>query len=124
MVGMARRTDWAKRVAAWKRSGLTAVEFGERTGTLPKKLYWWSWFLKRREGTTGGRTVVAQKSRADGFLPVVLRPKATRVAPEVRDIAAARVEVGFGNGCVLRTEPVNARWVAELIAVVDGARGC
>lgn len=121
---MANRTDWAKRVAEWKRSGLTATEFGERTGTAPKKLYWWTWFLKRQEEATAGRSVVPRKPRATGFLPVVLRPKATRVAPEVRDIAAARVEIGFGNGCVLRTEPVNARWVAELIAVVDGARGC
>jgi hypothetical protein len=124
VVGMATRTDWAKRVEEWKKSGLTAREFGERTGATPKKLYWWSWFLRRQGKTAAGRSVVSRTREPAAFLPVVLRPKVTIAATQVRTGATARVEIGFGNGCVLRTEPVNARWVADLIAVVGGARGC
>ena len=126
VVGMASRTDWAKRVEEWKKSGLTAREFGDRTGTTPKKLYWWSWSLRRQGKTATGRGLVSRtrEPKATGFLPVVLRGKVTSAAPGVSGGAATRVEIGFGDGCVLRTEPVNAKWVADLIAAVDGARGC
>lgn len=125
---MANRLEWAKRVKEWKASGLTATAFGERAGTTPKKLYWWSWALRRGEKPAdGARTMVSQKrkSQAARFFPVVVRAKSAKALATVSAGTSARVEIGFGNGCVLRTEPtVDARWLAEIIVAVDGARGC
>lgn len=44
---MATRETWAVRVRDWKRSGLTAAEFGQREGLRPRTLTWWSSELRR-----------------------------------------------------------------------------
>lgn len=39
------RDQWAERIAAWQRSGLSAVTFGARHGWDPAQLRWWRWKL-------------------------------------------------------------------------------
>lgn len=42
-----KRDEWAKRVERWKRSGLSAMAFGEREGFNGYTLRWWSSQLNR-----------------------------------------------------------------------------
>ena len=44
----ANRKIWTGRVAKWKRSGLTAAEFGAREGCNGKTLKFWKWKLGQR----------------------------------------------------------------------------
>jgi hypothetical protein len=39
------REEWAKRVARWKDSGLTAKEFAAELGINPRSLTFWKWRL-------------------------------------------------------------------------------
>jgi hypothetical protein len=39
------REEWAKRVARWKDSGLTAKEFAGELGINPRSLTFWKWQL-------------------------------------------------------------------------------
>ena len=39
------REVWAKRVAAWKSSGLTASKFAQKHRLVEGSLSWWSWKL-------------------------------------------------------------------------------
>ena len=41
----AKRETWAKRVEAWKASGLTSKQFGAQHGIRAGTLLWWSWRL-------------------------------------------------------------------------------
>jgi hypothetical protein len=49
----ATRETWAKRVASWRASGLTAAEFARKLGVREGTLRWWTWRLgsTRREST-------------------------------------------------------------------------
>ena len=47
---MADAKTWAKRVAAWRASGVTASAFSARAGFAPSTLRWWASRLGRREG--------------------------------------------------------------------------
>jgi transposase len=53
---MATREDWAERVERWKKSGLTAAEFGEREGIQGKQLHWWKWHLGKNEAPSASET--------------------------------------------------------------------
>ena len=46
---MARTTaaEWAKRVAKWQASGMTASAFGAEAGIDSHQLSWWKWKLNR-----------------------------------------------------------------------------
>jgi hypothetical protein len=39
------RAEWAKRVARWEGSGLTAKEFAAELGINPRSLVFWKWQL-------------------------------------------------------------------------------
>ena len=54
----ATRKEWARRVALWKRSGLTAKEFSAREGLKASTLSYWSWKLESLRGA-------AQKEEAE-----------------------------------------------------------
>jgi hypothetical protein len=41
------REEWAKRVARWRDSGLSAVEFGAAARLNPRSLRWWRWHLSK-----------------------------------------------------------------------------
>jgi hypothetical protein len=49
----ATRDEWKRRVARWRRSGLTAKEFSAREGLNASTLSFWSWKLG---STVGGRS--------------------------------------------------------------------
>jgi transposase len=47
---MSRRADWKKRVAQWKKSGLTAEVFAAEHNLNARTLRWWSSALRRPDG--------------------------------------------------------------------------
>jgi hypothetical protein len=86
---MATREDWAERVKRWKKSGLTAAEFGEREGIEGKQLHWWKWHLGKQE--------VPSVSEPPRLLPV-------RVVPS-RDVGVSKepsLEIVLQSGYILR----------------------
>lgn len=46
-----RRAEWQKRVAEWRRSGLTAAQYAESVGVKAETLRHWSWRLKSKRTT-------------------------------------------------------------------------
>lgn len=52
---MAKASEWAKRVAEWRESGLTAKEYAARSGWSSQSLLQWSSVLRKRERLQGSR---------------------------------------------------------------------
>src|SRR5690606_24907151 len=52
---MASAAEWSRRVASWRRSGLSAEEFASGKDYRAKTLAWWSSELKRRERSRPAR---------------------------------------------------------------------
>jgi transposase len=89
---------WARRVERWKRSGLTAAEFGAREGFDGKQLSWWKWHLSQR---AAGETAPARPKGTARPASVTFVP--ARVVDHDRAPAAdGRIEVVLGNGRVVR----------------------
>ncbi len=92
---------WARRVEQWKRSGLTAAEFGAREGFEGKQLSWWKWRLSQQVAADG---LPAPRKTREG----AARPASVTFAPvRVIDRARApgddgRIEIVLGNGRVVR----------------------
>jgi hypothetical protein len=42
-VKRATEEEWARRVSRWRASGLSAAEYGRRSGLSEKTLRWWKW---------------------------------------------------------------------------------
>jgi hypothetical protein len=110
---MVRRTakQWARLVARWKRSGLSAGEFGASVGVDAHSLHWWRWALRKREAMKDVSTSPTESIPA--FLPVhVVEPPLpmekpaplTRGAVEivVDDRHAVRVGPGFDEDTLRR----------------------
>ncbi len=120
---MMRRDEWAEHIAEWKRSGLDAAEYGKRHGIAPKKLYWWSWFLRtrtKRSQMTGEGKLALVARRPAGLLPVRVR-----ALPPLggETIAVSTVEVALPSGAVIRaTSAVDPTWLGRL--VVSGTTPC
>jgi len=89
---------WARRVERWKRSGLTAAEFGAREGFDGKQLSWWKWHLSQRAAgeTSPARSKGATQSESVTFVPARVVDRAR--APGVD----GRIEIVLGNGRVVR----------------------
>jgi hypothetical protein len=101
-----------ERVKGWKKSGLTAAEFGEREGIDPKQLRWWKWHL--------GTGAVASTSET----PLRLLP--VRVVPS-SDVPASEetpLEIVLQSGHILRVghgfDPATLR---SVLLVLEG-RSC
>ena len=120
---MVRRDEWAKHIEDWRRSGLDATDYGRRHGIAPKKLYWWSWFLRARANRAtvpGGAKLALVPRRPAELLPVKLRalPPVRRVTAE-----ASSIEVALPNGALIRaTSAVDPTWLGRL--VVSGTASC
>jgi len=98
---MADAKTWAKRVAAWRASGLTCKEFAERE-RLPawRTLRYWAWRLDRESRETKLVRVVREpkpvvaEARAPKFADVEVRVGGSKVAVELdREGLAAVLEV-------------------------------
>ena len=117
-----KRDEWGKHVAAWKRSGETADEYGAPRRILGKRLQWWSWYLRRQPtAVKSGRA----KRPAVELLPVTLRTLAPAPSMEARGTGpSTRVEIVLPNGSVVRAEPpVDPGWLGRLI-LAAGDRAC
>ena len=94
-----KRREWATHVAAWKRSGQTASEYGEPRGLSGKKLYWWSWHLKGKDGDEESLAVKTRRRR-DGpmeLVPVTLRPRGSSSGILGRGPSATFEKAGSGT---------------------------
>jgi transposase len=45
--------SWAREVARWRRSGLSAAEYASGRGLKASTLTWWAWRLRREERKRG-----------------------------------------------------------------------
>jgi hypothetical protein len=122
-----KQDEWAKHVAAWKRSGQTANEYGEAVGIVGKKLQWWNWFLKAKMRTSKDALAKADpRGKASvELVPVRLRTQRSRMDMGSQEPGAgARIEIVLPNGSVVRATPiVDPRWLGRLI-VEAGAGSC
>lgn len=100
----------------WKRSGLTATEFGAREGFDGKQLSWWKWRLSQgaAAGTAPARPEGAARSAPLTFVPA-------RVVDRARAPAAdGRVEIVLGNGrVVLLTGAVDDAVLVQALRVAE-----
>jgi hypothetical protein len=93
---MADAKTWAKRVAAWRASGLSRDEFAARAGCTPASLKWWAWRLGR-ESTALVRVVRERPVKIiAASVPIVIEVRSARVivapgfdAASLRDVLAA-----------------------------------
>jgi hypothetical protein len=119
---MAKAAEWATRVAAWRASGKSAVDYCRGRDFTAKNLVWWSSFL-RRQGTPAKPKQPSAAAARDGaeFRVARIVGRSSRrdeiAAPIVIAVGAARVEVPVGVdvaalGAVLDT---------VLVAVARGA---
>lgn len=83
------RAVWARRVARWTKSGLSAEVFASREGVKARTLSWWRWHLSRK--------------RAAPFQALARREQAfVEIEPVVVEAAGERIEVALANGRVVR----------------------
>jgi hypothetical protein len=117
-----KRAEWDKHVAAWKRSGETADEYGRPRGILGKRLQWWSWYLRTQP--TAAKSGKG-KLPAVELLPVTVRSAAPPTSTVVHGAGpSAHVEILLPNGSVVRAEPaVDPDWLGRLI-LAAGDRAC
>lgn len=99
------RSWWKQTVARWKRSGLTAREFGAAEGVSPRTLSWWSSALRR--GTRAQRG-------SSSITPIEIALPTSSARAEV-EIAVAGAVVRFASG-------TDAEYVAELVRRIGSAR--
>jgi transposase len=107
------RRWWQRTVRQWKRSGLTAQEFGRRHGVSQRTLLWWSSMLGR--ATRAGRestSLVPLEVRVAAPAPVALRP-ASRGGPIEIAVGASLVRVEVGT---------DVEYVGALVAQLGAAR--
>lgn len=97
---------WTERVAAWKRSGLSAEAFAARYAVSPKTLAWWKWKLA---------TPRVENSASLTLVPVRIAAPSAAAAEGTTPI---EVEI---EGCIVRVRAGFDR--AALAAVVDVLRG-
>jgi hypothetical protein len=111
---------WRRRVKSWKQSGETAAQYGVRQGIDPRQLYWWSWWLRRKDAS-GDSAAVCEEVQPVGFLPVKLSQPSIPAAER-----ALGAEVMLGGGVVLRiVEGSDPKWAAQLLArVVAESSAC
>jgi hypothetical protein len=101
------RSWWQATVARWKRSGLTAAEFGEREDVSPRTLRWWSSAL-----SCGTRAERGQAEMGPAPIEILLPAEQARAHVEISvEGAVLRVEVG-----------TDAAYVGALVQALRGVR--
>lgn len=106
-----RRAEWQKRVAEWRRSGLTAAQYAESVGVKAETLRHWSWRLKsERTARAAGSTAKAKSAPAASSLVEVLSSAAVD----------SRLELELGGGRrVLVPNGFDADELGRLVAVLE-----
>src|SRR6478672_196915 len=92
MMGMAKASEWAVRVAAWRASGEKAAEFCSHEGYSAQSLLSWSSHF-RRHGLPAASSSHVRLARVVRT-PSVLEP--LRSSPIIVHVGSARVEVAAG----------------------------
>lgn len=109
---MASRADWEKRVADWKRSGLTAEVFAAQRGLKPRTLLWWSSTLRRPAGRSGRRATEV------GFARVV----AVDAGASARPVEPAALEIVLASGRIVRVRRgFDAAVLRELLGALEAS---
>lgn len=60
-MGRERQSEWEKRVAGWRESGLTVKAFAEEAGVNRNTLTHWAWQVRRK----GGRSKISPEHLAE-----------------------------------------------------------
>ena len=111
---MASAAEWTRRVASWRRSGLSAEEFASGKDYRAKTLAWWSSELKRRERSSSARGEERVEPRGDGEVRLarvhVSVPASGRLVVRVAGVDVV-VEGGF-----------DGRLLTDVVRVLKGAR--
>ncbi len=103
------RESWAKRVARWKRSGLTARKFAAREGVKAGTLTFWSW-------------KIASDARRASRKPAPVKPiKFVEVAAPVA-APHARFEIDAGSWRVHVPSSFDAEALRRLLDVLEVRR--
>jgi len=110
---------WRRHVKSWKRSGETAPEYGVRHGIDGRQLYWWSWWLRKKDASED-RPAEPEEAQAIGFLPVkITQPSVAAVEERPRG-----AELVLACKVVLRiVEGSDPDWAAQLVARVVAESG-
>jgi hypothetical protein len=111
-MGRARESaaEWARRVAAWRRSGESGSEYAERHGWNARTLTWWASELRRR---TAGRS---SATPTPSFVKVVTRDEpSVRATPPLELIlpGVGTVRVSAGTDLALLRSVVHALGARE-----------
>lgn len=88
---------WRETVRRWKKSGLSAREFGALEGVSPRTLTWWSSTLRRGTRAKRGSSAIVP-------IEIAMPRPAPRVVEIATEHARIRVEVG-----------TDLEYVAELV---------
>jgi len=105
-----RREEWTERVRRWRKSGLTAREFGQSSGLNPSTLTYWAWRLGR-EGRSHGQSDKPPHRRSPSVA-------AAFVELVSEGIADSRFELELGGGRRLRIPPGFEQSALERLLVV------
>jgi len=105
------RDEWAKRVARWKDSGLTAKEFATELGINPRSLVFWKWQLGKGSGP-------AAESVKSGRAPA--RPLPLIELGQVAAPVQFELELGGGRRLAIPST-FDADALRRLLAVLESA---
>lgn len=109
MTSTKKRELWARRVAAWERSGLSRRAWCERHGVNVHTLDYWRYRLRQR----AARPVVA-RSRSKALVPIVVKEAAP--LPTAAALGAVPVEIALPSGVQVRVPAsTDPRWLASLV---------
>jgi hypothetical protein len=87
---MANATIWRKRIAAWRASGMTALEFAQARSLSAQQIWNWSWRLRRDELAACGPRRAA-KSIKHAATKCVRLARVVRVATEPPPVSPSPV---------------------------------
>ena len=107
---MASAAEWAKRVTAWQRSGLSAGDFADKHGYAKKSLQWWAGELRRRERQQGSDAATEVR------LARVVRPGEAPV------MEGGPIVVRIGRMEVVVHRGFDAGVLAEVLAAIGTVR--
>ncbi len=108
------RDEWAKRVARWKDSGLTAKEFATELGINPRSLVFWKWQLGKGSGPATESSASVKSGRAPArTLPLIELGQSAAPVP-------FELELGGGRRLAIPSA-FDADALRRLLAVLESA---